>query len=163
MELIMDMTHLKNIEDLKNFCLGSQRFSIKAKTIEDRYEIIEELVHRFDYSRLKRLDKRVVLKTLRILTGYKKSQLHQLIDTALVKKLARKPYIRVNSYRTYTGHDILLLEATDELHYRLSAAATHEILKREYEIFHHSEYQNLSHISISHINNLRDSDIPVLI
>lgn len=158
MELIMDMTHLKNIEDLNNFCLGSLRFSIKAKTIEDRYEIIEEIVHRFDYSHLRRRDKRVVLKALRILTGYKKSQLHQLIDSALMKKLARKPYIRINTYRTYTGHDIQLLEETDELHFRLSAAATHEILRREYVMFHHTEYQNLSHISISHINNLRDSD-----
>ena len=33
--------------------------------------------------------------------------------------------------------DIELLEKTDELHYRLSSSATHEIMRREYEIFHH--------------------------
>lgn len=158
MELIMDLKHLKTIEELRAFVTGSRRFVLKAKTIEDRYEIIEELIHRFDYQRLKRKDKHVVLRVLKIFTGYKKSQLHQLIDTALVKKLARKPYIRINSARIYTGKDIELLEETDELHYRLSAAATHEIIRREYEVFSKSSYQNLSHISISHINNLRDSD-----
>jgi len=154
----MDLKHLRNIEDLKAFVAGSKRFTLKAKTIEDRYEIIEDLVHRFDYWRLKRKDKHIILSVLKIFTGYKKSQLHQLIDIAVQGKLSRKPYVRINVHRTYTGKDIELLEETDELHYRLSAAATHEIMKREYEMFKKQQYQNLSHISISHINNLRDSD-----
>lgn len=158
MELIMDVTHLKTIDELKAFVEGSKRFVLKAKTIEDRYEIIEELVHRFDYWHLGRKEKHVLLRVLKILTSYKKSQLHHLIDSARERKLARKPYVRINTYRTYTGRDIALLEETDELHYRLSAAATHEIVRREYQRFGKKEYQNLSHISISHINNLRDSD-----
>lgn len=154
----MDLKHLRNIEDLKTFVVGSRRFTLKAKTIEDRYEIIEDLVHRFNYWRLKRKDKHIILAVLKIFTGYKKSQLHQLIDIASNGKLSRKPYIRINAHHTYTGKDIELLEETDEWHYRLSAAATHEIMRREYEMFGKKKYQNLSHISISHINNLRDSD-----
>jgi hypothetical protein len=158
MDIFMDLRHLKNIENLKAFVVGSRRFTLKAKTIEDRYEIIEDLIHRFNYGCLGRRDKHTILAVLRIFTGYKKSQLHQLIDIAAKGKLSRKPYIRINTFRTYTGHDIELLEETDELHYRLSAAATHEIMRREYEMFCKQQYQNLSHISISHINNLRDSE-----
>lgn len=158
MDVFMDLKHLKNIEDLKAFVVGSKRFTLKAKTIEDRYEIVEDLVHRFDYLRLKRKDKHIVLTALKIFTGYKKSQLHQLIDIAVAGKLSRKPYTRINIHRIYTGKDIELLEETDELHYRLSAAATHEIMRREYEMFEKKEYQSLSHISISHINNLRDNE-----
>ena len=154
----MDLKHLRNIEDLKAFVAGSKRFTLKAKTIEDRYEVIEELVHRFNYWRLKRKDKHIILTALKIFTGYKKSQLHQLIDIAVNRKLSRKPYSRINVHRIYTGKDIELLEETDELHFRLSAAATHEIMRRECELFGKKEYQNLSHISISHINNLRDSE-----
>lgn len=146
------------MEELQAFVKGSKRFVLKAKTIEDRYEIIEELVHRFDYPHLQRKEKHLVLRVLKIFTGYKKSQLHQLIDTALTKKLARKPYLRINIHRIYAGRDIELLEETDELHYRLSAAATHEIVRREYELFGKSDYQNLSHISVSHINNLRSGE-----
>ena len=50
------------------------------------------------------------------------------------------------------------MKKTDELHYRLSAAATYEIMRREYEMFGKKEYQNISHVSFSHINNLRESE-----
>src|SRR3990167_11248637 len=123
MDIVMDLKHLRNIEDLKAFVAGSKRFTLKAKTIEDRYEVIEELVHRFNYWRLKRKDKHIVLAALKIFTGYKKSQLHQLIDIAVNRKLSRKPYSRINVHRIYTGKDIELLEETDELHFRVSAAA----------------------------------------
>lgn len=151
----MDFKHLKTVEDLRTFINGSQRFIIKARTIEDRYEIITDLVDRFVYHRLSKHDKHVVLKTLKLFTGYKKSQLHQLIELALKGTLSRKPYQRLNIYHKYTGADIKLLEHTDELHFRLSAAATHEIMRREYTVFGHTAFKNSSTISLSHINNLR--------
>ena len=159
MEAYMDFKHLKTVEDLTAFTKGSQRFIIKAKTIEDRYEIITDLIDRFAYHRLTKHDKRIVLKTLKLLTGYKHSQLHQLIESALKGTLSRKPYQRLNSYHKYTGADIKLLEQTDELHFRLSAAATHEIMRREYTMFGHEAFKNSSTISLSHINNLRMTDM----
>jgi len=158
MDVSMDINHVESLDQLKSFVGGSRRFVLKAKTIEDRYEIIERLVDKFDYPRLSRKEKHVVLVVLKIFTGYKKSQLHQLIELCLAGKLSRKKYVRINIHRTYTGHDIELLEKTDELHYRLSAAATHEIMRRQYEMFGKKEYENISHISFSHINNLRESD-----
>ena len=157
MDLYMDIKHLDSLEQLRRFVKGSRQFTLKAKTIEDRYEIIERMIDKFDYPRLSRKEKHVVLVVLKIFTGYKHSQLHRLIDACLQGKLSPKKYIRVNIHRTYTGYDIGLLEKTDELHYRLSAAATHEIMRREYELFRKKEYENVSRISFSHINNLRES------
>ena len=153
----MDIKHLDSLEQLRRFVKGSRQFTLKVKTIEDRYEIIERMIDKFDYPRLSRKEKHVVLVALKIFTGYKHSQLHRLIDACLQGKLSPKKYIRVNIHRTYTGYDIGLLEKTDELHYRLSAAATHEIMRREYELFRKKEYENVSRISFSHINNLRES------
>lgn len=158
MDVFMDIKHVDSLEQLRKFVLGSRQFVLKAKTIEDRYEIIERIVDKFDYPRLSKKEKHIVLTALKIFTGYKHSQLHQLIDSCLYGKLSRKKYIRLNIHRTYTGKDIELLEKTDELHYRLSAAATHEIMRREYDLFKKKEYENVSHISFSHINNLRESD-----
>ena len=157
MDLYMDIKHLDSLEQLRRFVKGSRQFTLKVKTIEDRYEIIERMIDKFDYPRLSRKEKHVVLVVLKIFTGYKHSQLHRLIDACLQGKLSPKKYIRVNIHRTYTGYDINLLEKTDELHYRLSAAATHEIMRREYELFRKKEYENVSRISFSHINNLRES------
>jgi len=158
MNIYMDFKHIQTIDELSSFITGSKKLVIKAVTIEDKYEVIEELSHKFNYFRLGRRDKRAVLTALKMITGYKKSQLHRLIGITRIKKLARKPYIRINAHRTYTGYDIALLEETDELHYRLAAAATHEIMRRECEVFRHTQFKNLSHISLSHINNLRERD-----
>ena len=158
MDVFMDIKHIRSMDDLKVFVLGSKRLTLKVKTIEDKYEIIERFIDKFNYPRLSKKEKHIVLTALKILTSYKHSQLHQLIETALLGRLSRKPYIRLNIHRTYTGYDIGLLEKTDELHYRLSAAATHEIMRREYEMFGKKEYQNISHVSFSHINNLRESE-----
>lgn len=158
MDVEMDIKHLNSLEQLRRFVKGSRQFVLKAKTIEDRYEIIERIVDKFDYPRLSKKEKHTVLRTLKIFTGYKKSQLHQLIESCLAGRLSRKKYIRINIHHTYTGKDIELLEKTDELHFRLSAAATHEIMRRQYEMFGKKEYENISHISFSHINNLRESE-----
>jgi len=61
------------------------------------------------------------------------------------------------SHKVYTGFDIKLLEKTDELHLRLSEKATLEILRREYEVFGHQNYQTISRVSHAHITNLRHS------
>ena len=55
----MDIEHLKSLEDLKAFVLGSRRFTLKAKTIEDRYEMIERFVDKFHYPRLTKKQKHI--------------------------------------------------------------------------------------------------------
>jgi hypothetical protein len=73
--------------------------------------------------------------------------------------LKPKTYKRHKFPKKYTDLDIALLAETDEVHLRLNGAATKTILKREYEIFGKKEYENLAQISVSHIYNLRDSDL----
>lgn len=155
---MMDFKHLKTVADLKRFVDGSRQFILKATTIEDRYEVIQEVVERFNYLALSKREKHIVLRFLKTITGYKHTQLAHLIERAIQGELIRKPYVRLNSYHRYSGFDIRLLERTDELHFRLSAAATHEIMRREYERFHHQEFKNIARVSCSHINNLRHTD-----
>lgn len=113
------------------------------------------MVDRLKYNKLSKKNKKVVLNYLKKITGYKKRQLLRLVSQAVIGELKRKPYKKLNPQRIYTSFDIKLLEKTDELHLRLSEGATKEILRREFEIFHHQNYQTISHISHSHITNLR--------
>lgn len=158
-EIVMNFKHLRTVKDLSKFITATEKVIIKAVTIEQKYEVINEVIGKFKYLSLSKKDKGIVLKALKVLTGYKRSQLQHVIEQAILGKLERQAYKRVNTYNKYTGHDIRLLEETDELHFRLSAAATHEIVRREYEVFHKKDYENISHISQSHINNLRKSSI----
>lgn len=158
MNIAMDFKHLKTIEDLKQFLQGTKRMVLKAVTIDEKYEVIQSLIDTFHYPRLTRKEKHTVLRVLKLFTGYKHSQLGRLIDEAMRGTLCRKEYVRINLYRKYIGADIQLLEETDAVHYRLSAEATHEILRREYEVFGHEQYKNVSHVSVSHVKNLRQRD-----
>ncbi len=148
----MRLTH---INELNTFLQGSKKVVVSVFTIEDKYALIERTLKRFSYQSLKRHDKHTVFLYLKKLTGYKKAQLHRLISRSLSGDLERKEYTRTMVSKTYTSTDIKLLEKTDEYHLRLNRFATAEILRREYEMFHHHEYYILSHISCSHIDNLR--------
>lgn len=151
----MDDSRIKSIAELSAFVQSTQRFAITVETIEEKYRFIDRIVDRFRYRTLTRKDKHVVFLYIKKVTGYKKAQLLRLIKRAVLGKLVRTQYRRTNPNRIYTARDVKLLEKTDEFHLRLNAIATHEIIRREWEIYRHQEYEHLSHISVSHINNLR--------
>jgi hypothetical protein len=159
MDITMDDSRINNVTQIREFLKGSQRFdlSLQKAAIEDKYEFIDKTVDRLCYGKLAKRDKKVVLQYLKKIIGYKKTQLSKLINQAVLGELKRKPYQRTYPHRIYTSSDVKLLEKTDELHLRLSEGATKEILRREYELFGHSNYQTISRVSHSHITNLRHS------
>ena len=64
MDLFMDIKRLESLDQLRDFVKGSQKFVMKAKTIEDRYEIIEKFVDKFDYPKLTRKQKQQLITKL---------------------------------------------------------------------------------------------------
>ena len=156
MNIIMEDTYIETIDQIRKFLAGSKRLVLRLGTIEEKYQFIDDTVDRLEYGRRKKKEKRVIIGYLKKLTGYKHTQLFRLVDRSLEGELVRKPYVRkIDYHRIYTTADIKLLEHTDELHLRLNAHATHEIMRREFALFHHAEFANLSGISVSHIDNLR--------
>lgn len=155
----MDDSRLNNLTAVAEFLKGSQKLVLALETIEEKYRFLDETVDRFGYISLKRKEKKILLAYLKKITGYKKAQLLRLVKRAARGELKRKKYRRINSHRIYETLDIKLLERTDELHLRLNSLATKEILRREWEIYGHQQFQNIARISSSHINNLRQSPI----
>src|SRR3990167_4379952 len=160
MKVTMDDSRLINVTQLNNFLKGNQgvNLSLEDASIEEKYSCIEKVFKQLHYQTLKKKDKRVVLNYLRKITGYKHTQLFRLIDRLeKTGKLLKKDYHRIKPARIYTITDIKRLEKTDELHLRLSEDTTKEILRREFEVFHHPEYQIISQVSHAHLTNLRHS------
>jgi len=155
----MDDSRLTNVSELSQFLQSTQGFSLKLEGLTETYQFIDKTVDRFKYPSLKRAGKRVVLTYLRKVTLYKKAQLMRLVKRAVQGELKRKVYVRLHGSRTYTPSDIKRLEETDVLHLRLSGVATREIMRREAEVFGHSKYANIAHVSSSHLYNLRASPI----
>lgn len=156
---IMDDSRLANINQLERFLKSSKKLVLELSSIKEKYAFIDKTVDRFDYEYLSGSDRKIVLLYLKKFTGYKRAQLFRLVKRAMKGKLARKVYVRKNPNVIYTSRDIKLLEKTDEVHLRLSALATKEILRREYAIFRRNKYENIFKVSPSHINNLRHSRV----
>jgi len=160
METAIDDKYMETIEQIEGFLKGSKKLVLRFKTIEDKYQFIDSTIDRFTYPLLKRREKRILVAYLKKFTGYKHSQLFRLIDRSIKGELIRKPYWRkIDYHRKYSVIDIKLLEKTDELHLRLNAHATAEIMRREWKLFHHQEYSNIAEISVSHIDNLRKTNV----
>lgn len=161
MKVTMDDSRLVDITQLKDFLKGSQgvAVSLESATLKERYSFIEKTLKQFNYHNLRKKDKRVVVNYLRKITGYKHAQLFRLIKRVGYGQLTRVFYHRVHPVKIYTSSDIKRLEETDELHLRLSEDATKEVLRREYEVFNHQEYQKISAVSHAHITNLRHCPI----
>ena len=157
----MNDSRLININQLRKFLKGTEKLdlSLRKASIGEKYQFIDQTIDRFNYQKIRRKDKKIIIHYLKKLTGYKPAQLCRLITRAKVGQLTRKKYRRVNPNRIYSSFDIKLLEKTDELHSRLSEKAVKEILRRENEVFGKGEYQTINKISHSHITNLRKHSI----
>lgn len=161
MKIEINDSHLSTIIQLRNFLKGTERFgfSLRHVSIGDKYQFIDERVDRFRYHKLKRKDKRTLVKYLRKVTGYRHAQIHRLISRATIGDLKRKTYTRKSPCRIYAPHDIKLLKKTGRLHRRLSTYATKKILEREVSLFHKEKYSTISGVSPAHIHNLRSSRV----
>lgn len=158
MRLIMNDENLQTIGQVKQFLEGSEGVEFRGQTVEEKYDWIERVLVRFKYNRLKRAEKGVVRRYIENVSGYSRAQVSRLIGEYKRRgRLQRSQYRRHCFPRRYTPSDIGLLVRTDELHDYLSGPATKKIMEREYALYGHSEFRNISRISIAHLYNLRRS------
>src|SRR5579863_7393568 len=149
MQITMDDSRLLNVTQLGEFLKAAKKVvvTLENASISEKYSFIEKIVKQFSYPKLSKKEKRIVIAYIKKVTGYKKQRVYQLAARAEGGTLKAAVYVRVKPHKIYTTGDIKLLETTDELHLRLSEDATKEILRREFEMFHHAEYQTISHVS----------------
>jgi len=154
----MNDENLKTIEQVKQFLEGSDGAEFRGLKVEEKYEWIERVLVRFRYNRLKRAERGVIRRYIEKVSGYSRAQVSRLIGKYRKKgRLRRAQYKRHCFPRRYAPSDIGLLARTDELHGYLSGPATRKIMEREYEVYGHIEFRNISQISIAHLYNMRKS------
>ena len=160
MQLIMNDERLQTIEQVKRFLAGSEALDFGGVSVEERYQWIETVLVRFKYYQLKRAEKGAIRRYIEKVSGYSRSQVSRLIREYNQRGQLRKAqYQRHRFSRSYTPADIALLARTDELHDYLSGQATKKIMEREWAIYGHTDFRNISRISIAHLYNLRGSHL----
>jgi len=159
MQLIMNDEGLQTIEQVRQFLEGSEAVEFRGVTAKEKYSWIEEVLIRFRYHRLKRREKGIIRRYVGKVTGYSRSQVSRLIREYLqTGQLRRTQYRRHRFARKYSPSDVILLARTDELHGYLSGPATKRIMERECQVYGHTEFGDISRISIAHLYNLRRSN-----
>ena len=155
----MNDRQLQAVEQVGQFLEGSEGVEFRGLTTKEKYYRIEEVLIRFRYHRLERAEKGVIRQYIGKVTGYSRSQISRLIaEYKRTGQLKKTGYRRHRFPRKYTPAEVILLARTDELHGYLSGPATKKIMEREYEVYGHAEFGNISRISNAHLYNLRRSN-----
>ena len=160
MQLIMNDERLQTIGQVKQFLAGSEALDFGGVSVEEKYKWIETVLVRFKYYQLKKAEKGVIRRYIEKVSGYSRAQVsRQMREYKKRGQLRRSKYQRHRFPRSYTPADIALLARTDELHDYLSGPATKKIMEREWAIYGHTDFRNISRISIAHLYNLRRSHL----
>lgn len=155
----MKLNNLNTIEQMEAFLTGSQPIAFAVSGSKDeRYQFVEKLLMRFNYGRLKRREKGVVIRFLRKVSGYSRQQLTRMIHRYLEQGELKRQQKTVNGFgKFYTREDIQRLAQLDQRHDTPNGMMVKKLCERAYHQFDDLNYERLSHISVAHIYNLRQS------
>ena len=118
---------------------------------------------RFDYPRLKKAERGVVLAYLRRTSGYSRPQITRLVAQWSANRLATRPLIKrycapaAPFARKYTAIDIDLLVEMDRANENVCGQAIAHLLWRAWKVYGDARYERLAELSVSHLYNLRKS------
>jgi hypothetical protein len=160
MVIDMNEAQVRTLEQARQVVSGTQALEFRrAENDEGRYAWIASVLRRFDYGRLKRPERGVVLAYLRRLSGYSQAQVKRLVATwrtgePLVKRYRAPEHAFA---RRYTRADVALLADVDRAMNTLSGPATACVLRRQRDVFGDTRFERLGSISVGHLYNLRAS------
>jgi hypothetical protein len=160
----MNETRLRTIEQVQQFLAASQEIEFSAAGgDEERYGHISRVLKRFDYPRLGRAGKGVILTYLRRTSGYSRPQLTRLVSRWEENRLAVVPLAKrysapVRAFaRKYTPADVSLLVEMDTANADVCGPAIAHLLRRAFNVYGETKYERLAQLSVSHLYNLRKS------
>jgi len=156
MVIMMNDSKLNSMAQIKSFLAETKEMVFNKKSQKEAYRWIEETLRKFTYVILSKKEKGLIRRYLMKITGYSRSQLARHIDQyCKTGQVKIKEYDRPKFQKKYTPQDIRLLAKTAQLHDSPNGASLKKTLERMAGEYGKEEYLNISHISVSHIYNLK--------
>jgi transposase InsO family protein len=160
--MVIDMNEfqVRTLEQVRQVVAGTQALEFgRAQDDAGRYAWIGSVLKRFDYGRLKRSERGVLLRYVQRLSGYSLAQVKRLVATWLSGQPLLKRYgAPAHAFaRRYTAADVALLAEVDRAMGTLSGPATACVLRRQRDVFKDARFERLGSISVGHLYNLRNS------
>jgi len=158
MQIKMNDSNIVSVAQLRELVKLTNRVEFtSSSTKEEMYKWVEEALKKFRYFSLRKKKERgIVISYVKQMTGLSRGHVKKLIK----RKKSKGRILRITGTRyriptVYDVEDIARLIETDNAQMRMSGEATKSILVRQYEIYHNIGYEEIRHISVSHIYNLR--------
>ena len=154
----MNESRIGTLGQVRQFLAGTPQVSVQPRADDtERYGHINKVLRRFSYAALSKADRGVVLRYLRITSGYKRAQLQRLVARAINGERLHKHYVAPKQpfARRFLTQDIVLLASVDRDFGTLSGPATVHLLKRAYALYGDARFERLRTVSVSHLYNLR--------
>lgn len=160
MKTTMNTTHIKSINEVKEFLQGTKSVEFSTESRSEKYEFVGRVLFKFRYQKLCKPEKTLIKRYLKKVTGYSKDNIKRLIKEWLLNgRLVIKKTKRNKFTCKYNPIDIALLVKADEALKFPHGKAVKESLIREYIIFKNKKFKNISQISVSHIYNIRKNNL----
>lgn len=150
---------LSSLEQVRSFLAGTVAVPFTTPTRQNRHHWLAQSLKQFDYARLRRAERGLIVRFLRKVTGYSRAQLTRLIAQwrAYGKLTDRRGPPAVPFAKHYGATELRLLAQIDSLHGTLSGPATKKLAERAFTVYWQPQYETLAGISVSHLYNLRRS------
>lgn len=135
--------------------------TVERKNGKDEvYRWFNDLLLRLRYRSLRKKDKGIVRKYLRLYSGYTESHIDHLICAYAAKgEIARKKRTQPVFPTTYTGEDIELLAEVAEAYDHQNGRALRAVCREMYAVHRDERFTRLSHISVSRLYDLKKTNI----
>lgn len=161
--MTMDMNddHLVSVAQLKEFAKlnNSVKFKSNSSKVET-YEWVSTTLSKFKYRSLKKKEKSIVKTYIRKMTGYSDGAVDKLIAR---KKKFGKIFVKERTQNTFTkfyeGKDIELLAEVSNVTLNQNGRALKEMCQSMYLDFSDLRFEKLSKISVSHLYNLKKTNV----
>ena len=164
MVINMDESRLTTIAQVEDFLGASAGVVFKPNAGDcERYVHISAVLKRFDYPRRKRRERGVLLAYLRHTSGYSRPQLTRLVRRWQSNRLAAQPLVKRYGAPAapfalkYTSADVALLVEMDRANEDVCGPAIVHLLRRAFDVYGDTRYEQLAQLSVSHLYNLRKS------
>ncbi len=155
----MQAKDIENSSKINNI-VKEALIEIKFTTRKDKIKWVKNFLNSVNYRKIKnKKTKGMVGEIISNITTAKERTISKWLKLYKSNNLRTRTYNRNKFHRIYLNEDIILLADVDSKVERLSAESLRNLFIREYKIFNNKDFERLSHISKSHINNLRGTSI----
>jgi len=157
----MDEIKIRTVEDIEQFLSEPTGSQLKLQgNKDDVYKWIEHTLVRFRYPWLGKLQKGLVLRYIRQLSGYTRQHVTKLVkQQRKTGYIRRKPRTNSGFATKYTKEDIRLLAGVDRVVDDISGTSIKTFCQRAFEVYGDQRFSRLANISVSHIYNLRKGKV----